>query len=140
MCIYPFAALGYMSISARTYGLQGSEILRANPVLTITFLTAMLQPFAAWLLKIVQKRADNLDYANALVSVLLIFISECLFKNWVGIIGCAIIFYLLSKDMPYSYKKEFSGADWKSILKDATGPIVLILFAVFIFFASSRLG
>lgn len=140
-CVIPFAALGYLYMGSREYDLTYQQMLQANPVMTVTFLTSMCQPFAAWLLNIAQRRYDDLDYSNALVSVFLIFLGECLLKSWIGIIATGLIFWLITKEMPYSLKKEFNEyANWKSILMDASGCIVLLLLCGFCFFASMRLG
>lgn len=141
MCIFPFAALFYLYMKTREYNLAYNEILRANPVITVAFLTAMCQPFAAWLLTIVQRRVDDLDYANAYFNILLIFIAECLFKNWLGIAATAILFYMINKESPLPIKEEFKKyADWKKILFDATGGFVLILLAGFCLFCSLQIG
>lgn len=141
LCIIPFATLGYLYMGMQEYNLTYQELLQANPVLAITFLSAMCQPFAAWLLTIAERRFDSMDYSNALVSVLLIFVAECMLKNWLGIAATAILFWLINKDMPYSMEREFKeSADWKSILLDASGCVVLILIAALCMFASFRLG
>ncbi len=140
LCVYPFIALFYMRNIASMAGTGMQESLQANPILAVTFLSAMLQPFAAWLLTIVERRVNTLDYADALTCLGIICAAECLLKNWLGIIGCAILFYLVAKEMPYSFKKEFSTADRGEIFKDAMGPVVLTLLSVFVFFVSSRIG
>lgn len=140
LCVYPFAALFYMTSSANTYGLSNSEMLQANPILTVTFLSAMCQAFAAWLLTIVQRRYDDLEYGNALISLILIFIAECLFKNWVGLVACGLLFFLIGKEMPYSFKKEFQLTDKKEAFKDGTGAIVLIILGAFVFWVSMQIG
>lgn len=141
LCILPFAALFYVYLGTREYNLTYQELLQANPVLTLTFLTAMLQPLAVWLLTIVQRRVDDLDYSNALVNTFIIFIGECLLKNWLGIIATGVIFWLITKEMPYKISTEFKEyANWKKILLDATGGVVFCLLAAFCFYASMRLG
>lgn len=141
LCVMPFATLGYLSIGQQQYGLNYQQLLAANPVLTVTFLSAMCQPFAAWLLTITERRVESMDYSNALVSLVLIFIAECMLKNWLGIISTAILFWLVNKDMPYTMGEEFKKcANWKAILLDASGCVVLCLLAAFCLFASFRLG
>lgn len=140
LCIYPFIAYFSMNQNANIAGLEGKDALLSNPVLTVTFLSAMCQAFAAWLLTIVQRRYDDLEYGNALFSLILIFIAECLFENWVALFACGFLFYLIGKEMPYSFKKEFQLTDKKEALKDAAGAIVLIILGAFVFWVSWRLG
>ena len=141
LCILPFLALFYLYSQSNASGMNYQDMLESDPILTITFLTAMIQPFAAWLLTIVERRYKEYDYSNALFSLLLIFIAECLLKNWLGIAATAILFYLINKDMPFSIKKEFKEyANWKKILLDGTGGILLDLLSAFVFFASWKIG
>ncbi len=140
-CIIPFATLSYLYMRTQAVGMTYQEILQSNPVLAVTFLTAMCQPFAAWLLTIVEKRYNKLEYASALVGLLLIFIAECFLKNWLGIIATALLFYFIVKDMPFSIKKEFKEyANWKQIILDSTGGLVLILLSLLCFYASLQIG
>lgn len=141
MCVIPFMMVFYMYMQSSQNSVGYNEILRSNPVLTVAFLTAMCQPFAAWLLTIVERRVESMDYANAFTGLLLIFIAECMFKNWLGIASTAILFYMVNKESPYSITEEFKKyANWKSIFMDATGDIVLLILAAFCLFCSLQLG
>lgn len=141
LCLIPFMTLFYLSVGQNEYGLSYQEMLNANPILAVTFLSAMCQPFAAWLLIIAQRRIESFDYSNALVTILLVLIAECMLKNWIGIIATAILFWLTTRIMPLSIKEEFSSsADYKSILIDASGSLVLILLSALCLFASLRIG
>ena len=49
LMVYPFITLFYLWTTAGQAGTGLSEFMQGNPIITITFITAMLQPFAAWL-------------------------------------------------------------------------------------------
>lgn len=141
MCAFPFVALFYIYLGTREYGLDYQELLRANPILSVTLLSACCQPLAAWLLTIVERRVDSYDYSNAIFCTGLIFIAECLLKNWLGIAAMAVLFWMINKESPLPLKEEFKKyADWKKISMDSTGCIVLIVFAAFALFCSLRIG
>lgn len=140
-CVLPFMALSYLYLTADSVGLDYQEALNSDPALAVSFLSAMIQPFAAWLLTLVEKRVNNYDYSNALSLLILIFIAECLLRNYLGIAGTAVLFYMINKGMPFSFKEEFKKyANWKKILVDGSGGFVLILFSAICFFASLKIG
>lgn len=140
LMIYPFIVLFYLSTKAGMSGVGFSELMRTNPIITVTFITAMLQPFAAWLLTIVQKRVGTGDYDSAIISTLLIFIAEALMENVLGMVGLGVLFFLMYKDMPFTFKACFTDADKKLIFKDATGAVVLVLLGAVCMFAMKRIG
>ena len=140
LMVYPFITLFYLWTTAGQAGTGLSEFMQGNPIITITFITAMLQPFAAWLLTIVQRRIESLDYDAALISVLLIFIAEALMKNMIGLVGLGVLFFYMYKNMPISLKTCFKEGDRRLVLKDATGAVILIGHAAICFFAMTRIG
>lgn len=140
LMIYPFVVLFYLYANASTAGLGFAELLQSDPIITVTFITAMLQPFAAWLLTIVQRRVESADYDSAVVTVLLIFVAEALMENVMGMVGLGVLFWFMYKDMPFTFRACFKEADKGLIMKDATGALVLIALGAICMFAMTRIG
>lgn len=140
LAAYPFIVFFYLQFVARQSGTDLTHLMQQSPIVNVAFLTAMLQPFAAWLVVIAERRVKAGQDNAAMISVLLIFIAEAMMRNMIGLIAVGLLFFYIYRKLPVSFKQSFSEPDKSVVLRDATGALVLIAFAALCLFAATRLG
>ena len=65
----PFLYLGYVGIGTGGASLNSQGILSSNPTMTISFLSAMIQPYAGWILILSQSRLGDGRAPYAMVNL-----------------------------------------------------------------------
>ena len=138
LVLSPFVALAYLrsAVGGSDLGL----LLRQDPEITVTFLSAMAGPFTAYLLGFAQKRLYDGDTAYTMSHLVLLFTAEVLLRNALYVIMFLWLIYLVYQmtGMPPLHSLRVK---WKDhFFRDLSGCFVLILFAVFCLFVSIRLG
>ena len=140
LIIMPFVTLLYLYIGTPTAGLDFTSLLQGNPLLALTFLIAMIQPFIVLMLGAAEKDEIAGLGEGALVIITLLLIAECMMRHLLGIVGLIVLFYLTSR------KVTLSGAGFKALLRNkqiwgqALGGLVILLLAALCLFIALRIG
>ena len=85
----PFLCIGYLGLGTGGAPLSAEGILSANPALAVSFLSAMLQPYAAWLVILSERRLADGRTHYAVVSLTLLLAAELMLMSTVGAAGMA---------------------------------------------------
>ena len=89
LVIFPFALLGYSSFSGT--GLE--EAMRADPGFVVSFIAAMAQPLAAWILRFAYRHYADGDGGYAVGNLIGLLCAEAFLQNVVGLAGFALILW-----------------------------------------------
>lgn len=138
LVLAPFVALVYLqtAVGGSNLGL----LLQQDPEITVTFLSAMIGPFTAYLLSFAQKHLYDGDAAYMMSHLVLLFAAELLLRNAVYLIMFLWLIYLVYQMTGMTPMRSLR-VKWKDhFFRDLSGCFVLILFAAFCLFVSIRLG
>lgn len=136
----PFLCIGYLGLGAAGAALDTAGILNGNPTLAVSFLAAMLQPYAAWIAILSERRLADGRTNFAIVNLTLLLAAELLLMSTVGVIGMALILWKSVKTYGCGIPEAFRGCTIKSLLFEAGGNLPLLALAGLCLFASLRLG
>ncbi len=81
LAITPVVAYVYVSMRAAVLSMPFQEILSAEPTIAILFLIAMINPYIAFLLGLVQKKLKEENYQYALTNMLFLLVGQALTMN-----------------------------------------------------------
>ena len=138
LTLAPLVAVGYLQMFAGSSDI--SSLLRQNPEITVTFLTAMAGPFTAYLLGFAQKHLYEGDAVYMMSHLVLLFVAEALLRNAVYMIIMTVLMYQVYKMTGMSPVASLR-MKWKNhFFRDLSGCFVLIVFGCFCLFVSLRLG
>ncbi len=111
LAITPAIAYLYVSMRAAVLSKPLQEILTSDPTIAIMFLVAMINPYIAYLLGLVQKKLKEKDYHFAVTNMIFLMIGQALTMN---VFYFCVVFYLFYR-MVTIYK-----IDSKAVIKSST--------------------
>lgn len=138
--LMPFLCVGYLGLGAGGAALDTAGILNANPAMAVSFLAAMLQPYAAWIVILSERRLADGRVNFAIVNLTLLLAAELLLMSTVGVIGMALVLCKSVKTYGCGIPAAFRGCTPGSLLFEAGGNLPLLALAGLCLFASLRLG
>lgn len=140
MALTPVLCLVYMNGFGRAEGLEIHGMLNANPVMAVTFLTAMLNPFAAYLLYYAKKRLEKGDYTYTAVNLIGLLVIELILLNLVYAAMLFVLLYNVKRCSGLSLPKLLKSYRIRSLLYDVSGSLIMLPIAALCLFAQLRLG
>ena len=138
-CI-PFLCIGYLGLGTGGAPLSAEGILSANPALAVSFLSAMLQPYAAWLVILSERRLADGRTHYAVVSLTLLLAAELMLMSTVGAAGMALVLWKSIRTYGCGIPAAFRGCGVRDFFREAGGNLPLLALAALCLFASMRLG
>ena len=139
LTLTPVLYLVYMTAYGKAGGLQVTELIRSEPAMAVAFLTAMLNPFAAYLLGYAQRKTESGDYAYATANIMSLIAVELILMNLVYAVLLTAVFVRVKKDSGLSLGKLFKPYSFKRLLYDIFGSLVMLPVAGLCLFAQLRL-
>lgn len=136
----PFLCLGYVGLGAGSMALDAQSALAADPTIAVSFLTAMIQPYAAWIAILSERRLADGRTPYAVVNLTLLLAAELLMMSTVGVIGMALILWKSTRVYGCGVSEAFLTCEKRAFLREAGGNLPLLLLAGLCLFASLRLG
>nr|WP_297280266.1 hypothetical protein [uncultured Butyricicoccus sp.] len=136
----PFLYLGYVGIGTGGASLDSQGILSGNPTMAISFLSAMIQPYAGWILILSQRRLGDGRAPYAMVNLAFLFLAELLMMSTVGVIGFALILWRCKKHTGFGPMAAFRKIQTRRLFAEVGGSVVVLLLAGICFFASMQVG
>ncbi|MBU5455899.1 hypothetical protein KQI16_11085 [Caproiciproducens sp. MSJ-32] len=140
LLVSPFISIMYLSLKATTIGLTISEAITNNPEFSIVFLVSMINPFIAYLLKVMHNKINNNDVEYAVVNLVLILLAELLLQNILFIALFVFILYKTLKVYKINIINSFKKKLTKGFLITISGSVFIIALASICSFAMMRIN
>ncbi|RGZ00976.1 hypothetical protein [Clostridium sp. AM58-1XD] len=140
LAVSPLMCLAYFSVGNGPASFTPSDFISANPAAAVTFLAAMLNPFAAYLLDYSRKRMVLGDEAYALVTLIGITAVEAILMNVAYTVMMTALFFYVKKSCNTSIRslrKEYTVA---RLLVNLSGCLAMAPIAALCMFAQLRLA
>lgn len=111
-----------------------------DPAFLVSFLAACVQPFAAYLLRLVHRKYLEGDMGYAAGNLIALLCAEMLLQNLVGVVGMVVLLWRVWKNAAphmgdWVHERRFGG-----VLFDISGALVVLAFALICAFAGMRLA
>lgn len=116
-----------------------SAYFSEDPTFAVSFLAACLQPFAAYLLRLVYRKYGEGDAGYVAGNLIVLLCSEMLLSSVPGIVGMALLLWRVWKNVSAHFTDWMHERRLGGVLFDISGALVLFVFAAICAFASSRL-
>lgn len=119
-------------------GLQSA--FSEDPAFMLSFLAACVQPFAAYLLRIVHQKYLEGDAGYTVGNLIALLCSEMFLQNLVGVAGMALLLWRVWKNTAphmgdWTHERRLDG-----VLFDISGALVVFAFALICAFANLQLA
>ena len=124
------------SLSAENLQTYFSE----DPVFAVSFLSACMQPFVAYLLRIVYKKYVEGDMGYTVGNLVALLCAEMALQNLVGIVGMALLLWRVWKNAATHMGDWLHERGVGGVLFDISGALVVVVFALICAFANMRLS
>ncbi len=124
------------SLSAENLQAYFSE----DPVFAVSFLSACVQPFVAYLLRVVYRRYAEGDMGYTVGNLVVLLCAEMALQNLVGIVGVALLLWRIWKNAASRMGDWLHGRGVGGVLLDISGALVVMVFALICAFANMRLS
>lgn len=136
----PFLCLAYLKLGTGGTVLEAGGALAQSPAAAVTFLAAMVQPYVAFLLSLVQQRLTDERKCFALASLGLLLVAEAMLMSSVGVVGLGLLTYRASKAAQSNPIAALRQCRSGRLLFELGGCVLVLLLAGLCLFASVRLG
>ncbi|MBE6469062.1 MAG: hypothetical protein E7001_03675 [Coriobacteriaceae bacterium] len=142
LVVIPFVHLGFAGVlNAGAAAMESLRVmLEQNPAFLVSFIAELLQPFAAYLVRIAYRHYAQGDAGYAAGNLVVLLCAELLMQNMVGVVGMAVLLWRTwgrAADVlgPWARERSVGG-----VLADVSGALVTVVLAALLAFANARLG
>lgn len=135
----PVIAYFYVTLLASTQQLSFQEVLVAQPSVTIIFLIAMINPYIAYLIDLIQKKLECGDHRFALINMALLLVAQMLTMNLFYFMMLLYVFYKAIHYYNVNLKEFRTFMTIKQAIWNGGGSMFAILISSICLFASIQL-
>lgn len=139
LALTPFICYIYLTLRANLISLTLKEILTSDPSIAIVFLIAMINPYIAYILDLVQKKLKDGNYQYACSNLLLLMLSQALLMNVLYFMLLLFILIKVVKIYDIDIFKTIKQLTFKNSLYFNGGSLIVIAFSMICLFATIRL-
>lgn len=136
----PFLCLAYLKLGTGGAVLEAGGALAQSPAAAVTFLAAMVQPYVAFLLSLVQKRLGDERRPYALVMLGLLLAAEAMLMSSIGVVGLSLLTWRTCKAAQSNPLRALRQCRAGRLFSEVGGSILVLLVGALCLFASVRLG
>lgn len=139
LAITPFIGYLYLSLRASMLSITLQEVLSKEPSVAIIFLIAMLNPYIAYLMDLVQKKLETGDFKFACINMIILLLSQALLMNSFYFMMLAFVFYKAIKFYHVEIFKTIKQFTIKQYFSLGGGSFIVMAFSTICLFATLRL-
>ncbi|MEG0453027.1 MAG: hypothetical protein RR558_08180 [Coprobacillus sp.] len=139
LSITPILCYLYVSLKASMNAITFQEVLVKDPSTTIIFLIAMLNPYIAYLVHLIQNKLADKDYKFACMNMALLLIAQALTLNAFYFMVLAYVFYCAVKYYDIHILSIIKTVSVKQTFLFGGGSFIVILMSSISLFATIRL-
>ncbi len=135
----PILCYIYILLKASTLGLSFQEVLVQDSQTVIIFLIAMLNPYIAYIVKLIQNNLEKNNMKFACINMILLLIAEALTMNLFYFMVLLYVFYKAIRYYHISVSQVFQSINIKQVLFDGGGSLFVMMISCISLFASIKL-
>lgn len=139
LAITPIIACCYISMMTMSSGIRFQDVLVKEPSVTIVFLIAMLNPYIAYLIFLIQKKLEVKDNKFALINMLLLMISQVFTMNIFYFVLLLYVFYRAICYYHIDIKSTLTSINLKQSMCIGGGSFIVMMVSTLCLFATIRL-
>lgn len=141
LVLIPVAMLGMVTVGMG--GLTSENLqnyFAKDPAFLVTFIAACLQPFVAYLLRIVYKRYSVGDAGYTIGNLIALLCSEMFLLSIPGMVGMAVLIWRVWRNTSAHMSEWAHERGIGGVIFDISGAIVVFVFAAICAFANWRIS
>lgn len=139
LAITPLICYFYVSLLAMGMNITFQETLVQDPNVTIIFLIAMVNPYVAYLIHLVQKKLEAGDHTYAAINMILLLIAQVLTMNVFYFVMLVYVFYHAVKYYHIDIKSVWKSTTIKQSFFCGGGSFFVMMISSICLFATIRL-
>lgn len=139
LAITPIICYFYVSLRGMMMGIGFKEVLETDPNMTIVFLIAMLNPYVAYLLHLIEKKLKEQDERFAIINMVLLLIAQLLTMNVFYFMMLGYVFYKAISFYDLPVKATLRSLTVKTSFYCGGGSFLIVAFSTICLFATIRL-
>lgn len=139
LVVVPLALVGWVWVAGGGSVEDLGEAMREDPSITVSFISAMMQPLVAWLLVFVKRHYTAGDGGYAAANLIGLICGELLLQNAVGVLGCALVLWRIWRRIPGELTSWRQERGIKGALADLSGAIAVCVVGAVCAFATWRI-
>ena len=136
----PFLCLAYLTVGTSGASLTADGVLSQNPSMAVSFLSAMLQPYAAWIVILSERRLADGRAPYAILNLTVLLAAELMLMSSVGAIGMAVLLFQSVRQSGLRLTAALRQCRPARLFAEAGGSLLLLPFAGLCLIAMSRIG
>lgn len=137
--VTPVIAYLYVSLRATMVGVSFQEVLANEPSITIIFLIAMMNPYIAYLVGLIQKKLANKEYLYAGINMVFLLASQALVLNYVYFAMLGYTFFKALRYESITIKSIVQGIRIKQSFLYGGGSMIVVAMSCLCLFATLRI-
>lgn len=139
LALTPVICYFYVSLRGMMQGIGFQEVLETQPNMTIVFLIAMLNPYVAYLLHLIEKKLKEQDECFAVINMVLLLVAQMLTMNVFYFMMLGYVFYKAINYYQLPVKATLRSMTLKMSFYHGGGSMLIIAFSTICFFATIQL-
>lgn len=139
LCMTPIIAYAYVSLQAMMQQLVFQDMLQASPNLAIVFLIAMINPYIAYLLHLMEKKLVNNEQGFVLINMLLLLLSQVLTMNAFYFMMLAYVFYKAYRFYDLDSSEILSCLHPKTLFYQGGGSLMIVMLSSICLYATMQM-
>ncbi len=141
LCLVLVATVVSLSMAGTGLSVDGlQDAFASNPAMAVSFLSACMQPFIAYLVRFVHSHYAAGDAGYAAANLIVLLCAEMMLQSMVGIVAMAILLWRVWHRGAQAMEGWRRGRGVAGVLVDVSGALVVLVVAGICLFASAQLG
>lgn len=139
LCLTPLIGYLYITLYASKLGISQKQLLVDYPSYTIIFLIAMMNPYIAYIVHLVEKKLEEGQYDFACVNMSLLLLAQMLTMNVFYFLLILIVFYKAAAYYQLNILKELKTITIKKFFFYGGGSVMTVLVSLLCLFSTIRI-
>lgn len=139
LAITPIIAYFYVSMCAMMQGVDFKTILETQPSIAVVFLIAMINPYIAYLVHLIQKKLAEGDHKFAMINMGLLLVAQALTLNAFYFMMLLYVFYKAICAYHIQVKTTMRSYGFKQLVWNGGGSFFVMMISSISLFATIRL-
>lgn len=141
LCLVLVATVVSLSMAGTGLSVDGlQDAFASNPAMAVSFLSARMQPFIAYLVRFVHSHYAAGDAGYAAANLIVLLCAEMMLQSMMGIVAMAILLWRVWHRGAQAMEGWRRGRGVAGVLVDVSGALVVLVVAGICLFSSAQLG